>query len=369
MLTKPVAICVNRGGQSLDTAKMVADAVGWPVIGADPRDILLVDAGNAIIGLGFQVVTSFTTAAASDPAVDPALDPSISGDCAGDPAFAVASTTEPTIASSFEFATGSIDDAAEKPARHLQLSAATLTRNKRGDNGTQRLHWTDVNGNLFTFAQFDDAGLQGKRGAYYRKLLERRGFELGKRTRFDNTLPLVGVTLLVSDLERSRAWYEGKLGLKVIDADRDDVSLDAGNIILRLRPESSTGLVRRYRMTMALRDQFSFYTPDIRAEAANLAKGGVIFPRGIEWSTSGGALAKMPDPDGYGLWLWQPQPTYITGMPIDYTSVVSRILHEQGLPLPEQGYSGPYRLEQVAQPTLSAPPPSGTPTTPPTTKG
>jgi predicted enzyme related to lactoylglutathione lyase len=358
MLTKPVAICVNRGGQSLDTARMVAEAVGWPVIGVDPRDLLLVDAGNAIIGLGFQIVS---TQAISDP--------SISGDCAGDPAFTIASTTEPTIASSFEFASASIDEDAEKPARHLQLPAATLTRNKHVGTGSQRLHWTDVNGNLFTFAQFDEEGLKGKRGAYYRKLLERRGFELGKRNRLDNTLPLVGVTLLVSDLDRSRSFYEGQMGLKVVDADRDDVSLDAGNIILRLRPETATGMVRRYRMTMALRDQFSFYTPDIRAEIDHLNGQGVSFPRGIEWSVSGGALAKMQDPDGYNLWLWQPQPRFVEGMPIDYTPVVGRILKEQGLPLPKEGYYGPYVQEPVGQ-LPTAPPPTGTlPTTPPTTKG
>jgi catechol 2,3-dioxygenase-like lactoylglutathione lyase family enzyme len=368
MLTKPVAICVNRGGQSLDTAKMVAESLGWPIIGVDPRDLLLVDAGNAIIGLGFQIVSTVSTLALSEPVS--AEDPAISGDCAGESSFFLPASTEPSIASTFEFASSSIDEDAEKPARHLELPAAVLTRNKHAGTGTQRLHWNDVNGNLFTFAQFDEEGLKGKRGAFYRKLLERRGFQLGKRNQFDNTLPLVGVTLLVSDLERSRAWYEERLGLKVIDADRDDVSLDAGNIILRLRPESSTGLVRRYRMTMALRDQFSFYTPDIRAETASLVKAGVAFPRGIEWSVSGGALAKMPDPDGYNLWLWQPQPRYIDGMPIDYTPVVNRILGEQGLPLPRDGYYGPYVQEQVDQAILNPPPPLGvSPTTPPTTKG
>lgn len=368
MLTKPVAICVNRGGQSLETAKMVAEAVGWPVIGVDPRDLLLVDAGNALIGLGFQIVSTIV----GDPnsvSAQTISDPSVSGSCAADPAFAAASTTEPTIASSFEFASVSLDEDAGKPARHLELSTATLARNKRAGTGTQRLHWTDVNGNLFTFAQFEEEGLKGKRGAYYRKLLERRGFELGKRTRLDNTMPLVGVTLLVSDLDRSRTFYESQLGLKVIDADSDDVSLDAGNIILRLRPETATGMVRRYRMTMALRDQFSFYTPDVRAEAANLVSKGVGFPRGIEWSVSGGALAKMQDPDGYNLWLWQPQPRYIEGMPIDYIPVTSRILKEQGLPLPKDAYVGPYMQEAVGGLLSTIPPPSGTPTTPPSTKG
>ncbi len=358
MLTKPVAICVNRGGQSLDTAKMVAEAVGWPIIGVDPRDLLLVDAGNAIVGLGFQIVSALTIS-----------DPSITGSCGGDPAFSTASTTDPTIASSLEFASVSIDADAEKAARHLELSTATVARNKRaGSAGTQRLQWTDVNGNLFTFVQFEEEGLKGKRGAYYKKILELRGFELGKRGGLDNTLPLVGVTLLVSDLDRSRSFYEGQLGLKVVDADRDDVSLDAGNIILRLRPETSTGMVRRYRQSQSLRDQFSFYTPDIRAEAANLVGQGVGFPRGIEWTISGGGLAKMPDPDGYNLWLWQPQPRFVEGMPIDYTPVTSRILKEQGLPLPKEAFTGPYVQEALGLLT-TLPPPSGTPTTPPTTKG
>jgi len=363
MLTKPVAICVNRGGQSLDTAKMVAEAVGWPVIGVDPRDLLLVDAGNAIVGLGFQIVS---TLAVSDPTVDPA----VSGSCGADPTFSIASTTDPTIASSLEFASVSIDADAEKAARHLEVPTAVVTRNKRaGSTGTQRLQWTDVNGNLFTFVQFEEEGLKGKRGAYYRKLLEQRGFDLGKRSKLDNTLPLVGATLLVADLDRSRSFYEGQLGLKVVDADSDDVSLDAGNIILRLRPETSTGMVRRYRQSQSLRDQFSFYTPDIRAETANLVSQGVGFPRGIEWTVSGGALAKMPDPDGYNLWLWQPQPRFVEGMPIDYTPVTGRILREQGVPLPSEAYTGPYVQEAVG--LLTTVPPTGVlPTTPPpTTKG
>lgn len=335
MLTKPIALSVNRGGQSLTTAEQVAAAVGWPVIGVDPRDIVLVDAGSAIVGFGFQIL-NLRLAVEQGTA------------CVPEQEFEQPVPTEPTTASTFEYASLSLDADARKAAEHLSVDTALATRAKQpGTNGRQRLQWTDVNGNPNSFVQFDEKGLTGKRGGYYRQLLERRGFQLGKGARFDNPAPLVGVTLLVSDLDRSRKFYEGALGLTVVDADRDDVTLDAGNIVLRLRPESSLGLVNKYRQSRMLKDQFSFYTPDIEAEAANLASRGIVFQRGIDRSISAGALARFLDPDGYSLWLWQPQPQYVEGMPIDYTPVVGRILKEQGVPLPKEGYRGPVTTTPV----------------------
>jgi hypothetical protein len=57
-------------------------------------------------------------------------------------------------------------------------------------------------------------------------------------------------------------------------------------------------------------------------------------------------------------------------MPIDYIPVTSRILKEQGVPLPREAYVGPYMQEAVGGLLSTVPPPSGTPpTTPLTTKG
>jgi catechol 2,3-dioxygenase-like lactoylglutathione lyase family enzyme len=328
MLTKPIAISVNRGGQSLTTAQQVAEAVGWPVIGVDPRDIVLVDAGSAVVGFGFQITNLRALVEAGTA-------------CVPEAEFEQAISTEPTTAATLEFASLSLEEDARKAARHLELDAA-VTGRARGDNGRQRLQWTDVNGNLMSFVQFAEAGLKGKRGGYYRQLLERRGFQLGKKGgRLDNPAPLLGVTLLVSDLARSRKFYEGVLGLKVVEEDRDDVTLDAGNIVLRLRLEPSIGLMDRYRQSRMLRDQYSFYTPDIEAEVSNLSKQGVSFGRGIDRSISAGALARFFDPDGHSFWLWQPQPGYVEGMPIDYTPVVNRILKEHDAPRPKEAYRGP----------------------------
>lgn len=339
MLTKPLAICVNRLGQSLDTANQIADTVGWPVIGVDPRDIVLVDAGNAIVGFSFQILSILAV--------------ETGGSCAGDAQFLESVSSTASLASSFEFATPSVDEDAAKAARHLEVEPALARgRTHVGASGRQRLHWTDVNGNLISFVEFGEAGLKGKRGSHYRRLLELRGFQLGKgrKGKFDNPAPLVGVTLLVTDLERSRRFYEHELGLTVVDADRDDVTLDAGNIMLRLRPEPTLGLVRGYRRNRELRDQISFYTPDIDAEVANLTARGISFPRGIERTISAGALAKFLDPDGYNLWLWQSQPDYIEGMPINYFPVLSRILREHDAPLPREAYTGAYTQTFVPQP-------------------
>lgn len=339
MLTKPLAICVNRLGQSLDTANQVADTVGWPVIGVDPRDIVLVDAGNAIVGFSFQILSTLAVTSG--------------GSCSGDLTFQEPVLYSASLASAFEFASASVDADAEKAARHLEFEPSLARgRTSTGDSGRRRLHWSDINGNLVSFVQFDEAGLKGKRGNHYRRLLELRGFQLGKGGKggFDNPAPLVGVTLLVTDLERSRRFYEEGLGLTVVDADRDDVTFDAGNIVLRLRPEPTLGLVRGYRKSRELRDQISFYTPDIDREVADLTSRGIAFPYGIERTISAGALAKFQDPDGYNLWLWQPQPGYIEGMPIDYFPVLSRILKEHEAPLPEEAYTGPYLQTLVPLP-------------------
>jgi catechol 2,3-dioxygenase-like lactoylglutathione lyase family enzyme len=330
MLTKPVILCVNRGGQSLDTAMRVAEHINWPVIGTDPRDLHMVDAGNAIVGFGFQIVS--------------VLDISQTGSCAADPAFTAAVSTEPTLASSLEIASESIPTDARRAAAHLQMDAAAVSATATEGTDATRLHWTDVNGNLFTYAQFNESALQGSRGTHYKQILARSA----KKRPVGN--PLVGVTLLVSSLKASRDFYEGQLGMTVVDQSHNDVTLDAGHIVLRLRPEPAAGMIRRYTLTATLRDQISFYTPDVRAETDHLVKHGILFSSGIQWSVSGGGLAKFQDPDGYGLWLWQPQPRHLPDMPINYVPVISRILKEVGLRLPAEGYNGPFTIEAVPFP-------------------
>ncbi len=351
MLTKPIAINVNRGGQSLDTAKQVAEAVGWPVIGVDSRDIVLADAGSAIVGFGFQIQNLQALVVAGTA-------------CVAEAEFEQLISIAPTTASTLEFASTSLDADAAKVAKHLEIDTAVATSAKQvAATGRNQLEWTDVNGNASAFVQFDEEGLQDPAGAYYLQLLERRGFVLGKAdNQLDNPAPLVGVTLLVSNLGRSREFYEGQLGLAAVAAGPRDVTLDAGNVALRLRAETNLGVMRKTRQARVLRDQYSFYTPNIEAEAANLTSQGIVFPRGIDRSISAGALARFFDPDGHSLWLWQPQPRYVSGMPIDYTPVVSRIVEELGQQLPRQSYTGPVTTTPTTATTVTT---STTETKPP----
>src|SRR5437879_390538 len=55
MLGKPMAVMLNRGGQNLETGRVAAAAIGLPVVGEDPGDLLVTDGGNAMIGFGFRV--------------------------------------------------------------------------------------------------------------------------------------------------------------------------------------------------------------------------------------------------------------------------------------------------------------------------
>jgi catechol 2,3-dioxygenase-like lactoylglutathione lyase family enzyme len=326
MLTKPIAISVNRGGQSLTSAEEVAAETGWPVIGVDPRDIVLVDAGTTIVGFGFQILN-----------LQAAIEQGTA--CVPEEQFEEPVPTEPNTASTLEFAVQSLDAETAKVAKRLNIDAAVAAASKAPTpDGREVVKWTDVNGNLSAYIHADVTGLKGKIGDRYRQIL-------GKKR--ENPAPLLSVTLQVTDLAASRKFYEGQLGLPVVEASRRQVTLDAGNILLHLHPETSLGLIKKYRQTRMLSDQYSFYTPNIEAEVGNLMGNGVAFPRGIDRSISAGALARFFDPDGYSLWLWQPQGEYVKGMPIDYTKVLKRILGELGAPLPTETYSGPVTTTSV----------------------
>jgi catechol 2,3-dioxygenase-like lactoylglutathione lyase family enzyme len=106
--------------------------------------------------------------------------------------------------------------------------------------------------------------------------------------------------LPTTDLDRARTFYEHVLGLPVINADSFAVVVQTGRITIRLTNVGDQ--LRPQAFTV-----FGWEVGDLRAEMAELAKGGVDFLRvdGLEqddsgvWTAPGGSLiAWFKDPDG-----------------------------------------------------------------------
>jgi catechol 2,3-dioxygenase-like lactoylglutathione lyase family enzyme len=103
------------------------------------------------------------------------------------------------------------------------------------------------------------------------------------------------------DLDRSRAFYEGVLGLKVLSQDIFAVLAEAGGVKVRI---SKAPVVIPQPFTVV-----GFDVEDIGAVAAGLTAKGVVFERypffgdaqdasGV-WSAPGGTkVAWFKDPDG-----------------------------------------------------------------------
>jgi catechol 2,3-dioxygenase-like lactoylglutathione lyase family enzyme len=122
---------------------------------------------------------------------------------------------------------------------------------------------------------------------------------------------LVFPILLARDLARSRAFYEGSLGLEVIREDADRFVLRSGGGSQVVVTLSTTG-------TLDTQTQAAWRVPDIRAELAELRARGVrieaytapdpvtdpygVADMGHSWA------AWVIDPDGNALGIVQPKP-------------------------------------------------------------
>ncbi len=109
-----------------------------------------------------------------------------------------------------------------------------------------------------------------------------------------------------TDPERAKAFYHGKLGLPLIEADQFAVVFDAAGTMLRV------AIVQE--MTPARYTVLGWHVPDIVSAVNDLQAAGVVFQRypGMEqdelgiWKAPGGAkVAWFKDPDGNVLSLAQ----------------------------------------------------------------
>jgi catechol 2,3-dioxygenase-like lactoylglutathione lyase family enzyme len=313
MLGKPMAVMVNRGVATAETARAAAEAIGLPVVGEDPGDLVMTDGGNAMVGMGHPATKKHA----------------LSAECcsrfAANPAPIERNMVSELIVvpRSLEGAARRIADATGRPLADL-TQQITTTRDKQ-----QQLSVFDLNGNLTTFTRPTSTTIYGPFGDRLRGLLRRRGFDTDLEPHPDTLPCVVGFTLIVSDMAVSERFYRETLGLSVLRRD-DKISFDTGPIILRIQPEKFQGQVKQQREQGLLKDQFIFYVREIKLETEFLTKRGVEFPGGIEGSVAAGFVAYFRDPDGHNLWLWEPPTVFRPDMPINYFPVLERILREHG---------------------------------------
>jgi catechol 2,3-dioxygenase-like lactoylglutathione lyase family enzyme len=116
------------------------------------------------------------------------------------------------------------------------------------------------------------------------------------------------VFLYVSDLERSRAFYERVVGLRVLEEDPDAVKYDTGDVVLALNRASDYGVVLRPDRDDSV--LVVFHTPDLDATRADLISRGAEFDPTLRYEI--GATACFYDPDGHCLCLYEPSEDALT---------------------------------------------------------
>ena len=80
----------------------------------------------------------------------------------------------------------------------------------------------------------------------------------------------VNPTIPVVDMERAKAFYSGKLGLKLVSESPSGTIVEAGS-------GSTLLLFPRAEATKAVHTVAGFYVTDVRAEVAELRAKGVVF--------------------------------------------------------------------------------------------
>jgi catechol 2,3-dioxygenase-like lactoylglutathione lyase family enzyme len=116
---------------------------------------------------------------------------------------------------------------------------------------------------------------------------------------------MVYLFIYVSDLARSREFYETKVGLRVIEEDADCVKFDTGHVILALNRVADHPA---YGISLPQGKDGSadivFLVEDVWEMRNSLIERGVVF-HPVDWYQPGG-IADFYDPDGHWLSLYQP---------------------------------------------------------------
>jgi catechol 2,3-dioxygenase-like lactoylglutathione lyase family enzyme len=113
---------------------------------------------------------------------------------------------------------------------------------------------------------------------------------------------IVYLFLYVTDLAASRAFYQEKVGLQIIEEDRDCVKFDAGSVILALNRASDHGIQLPHPRDHS--NDVVFLVRDAEAMRAALeGRGLTLLPTS---AYQPGKIIDFYDPDGHWLTLYEP---------------------------------------------------------------
>ncbi|HEU0077609.1 MAG TPA: VOC family protein [Longimicrobiaceae bacterium] len=108
---------------------------------------------------------------------------------------------------------------------------------------------------------------------------------------------IVSLVVHVPDLPASRDFFAGVLGLPVVADDGRSVRLDAGGVVLDLRPVENgaePGAVTPV-----------FYAEDLGDAVVQLSRRGIRLAPTVTYSRAGGT-ARLEAPSGHVFQLWEP---------------------------------------------------------------
>ncbi|MET0399379.1 MAG: VOC family protein [Longimicrobiaceae bacterium] len=109
---------------------------------------------------------------------------------------------------------------------------------------------------------------------------------------------IVSLVVTVPDLAASRDFFAGVLGLPVVADDGRTVRLDAGGVVLELRP-AEAGAEAAPCVTPV------FHVEDLGDTVWQLAKHGIRLAPTVTYSRAGGT-ARLEAPSGHAFQLWEP---------------------------------------------------------------
>lgn len=307
----PVVMVWRRVSALQRTKTFVGNVLRLPSVGEDPVSIMY-DAGGALVGYSISDVPA-----------------------SNDPVYAACSEIgmeefylQNNPASTLQFVPTDFADA----VRNLHEDRKLATPPERAASG-ELLRFVDDDGNFNSFYDPSSAALRSGAGVKLASILDWNRQTSGIRTvaatqeprQPSVRAPMVGIDLLVSDLQRSRRFYGETLGFKPLEETDTEAKFDLGRVILTLRREPTNMLVQLLRKSgRLLGDWIVFHVDDIKRTTEALEGRGVKFPAGVETSLIGD-IGFFNDPDGYSLNVWRPSGR--TKM-IDFNPALNRILKD-----------------------------------------
>ena len=320
-----------RHGSKMETTTAFVDKVlGWPKLG-EIAPVAMYDAGSVIIGFFIPETEQKRVGSADDSA---SSDTQKGGPSADSVQTSVRAALPTCSAKDLEPANFSANNLASdililpdelkldviRPEGRMAFVAAV-----KAEAGTI-LPVLDNDGNLFSYYNPSQSVLSSTSGERIRGIKKKFSAQ-GRQSSNQTTSPVVSISLMASNFERSTRFYRDTLGLRTLGPRGSEARFDVGSLVLAIKPEPATGLVNLLNRSGRLRgDTFAFHTKDIKGTMQTLQRRGVDFPYGIE-SSATGDVAYFSDPDGYHLGLWQPSGKH---KGIDFYPALNRILKDAG---------------------------------------